>query len=712
MANLKDTLSRVLDPFIDKIAKEISTIKAGMDTTKSIDVVSYGIDNTGATDVTEKLNELFLKVSKDKYQEVIFPDGTYKIENPVKIFCPEKMSRSLVVKSESTYGATIICDHTDASTGESIGFVLTRNAPENQDGEVLNAYNVTIDGFIFKVKNQDVDGSNFKFIGTETTISTLLFTNVKLLNLRMTNTKDCTGNNIDLTAQCNNLTIDNVKTNYGMYAVYLEYSYGVNNNISNIVSNNCTFGFSSYSYADFESVTLHFDDNVNLDSGTTANFYANKISNFKLTGRWSLSQNPLYLSVGPRAEISNVELDITLDDENVNHVFSQEKPSAFIYLVSPESAKLEVKVSDLKFEKFQENFQHWIDKGAKFSWINAPELAISPNGVTEYSALTLFENLGSVDEYSSKGFLNRKYEMKAEDSAKTRIYLGYDRTIREVNISSTDELADSEGSAIFFGANGVPYKDAKDYDYSNYTAGVAGDVFLESKPNNSGHFGYVSTYRYTTKSEYLPKDDKPISVTNHGDRTMTFGFNKFPVWTNGTLKDTPITVGSIMNVLGKGAFKVIETNVETKTMKCEIPETYDANVISTLDDLSMEIYFMPDKPVNTMGVMTYETIPIIHSGPTEKRPTEHIAVGQQYFDTTLGLQIVWNGTKWIANNVDIDEKLKEYVRKDSITATDITTTPAFIGQVAVSGGQIYIAKSLEHGGAGWNVIRTESIDTL
>lgn len=712
MANLKDTLSRVLDPFIDRIAKEISTIKASMDTTKSINVVSYGIDNTGATDVTEKLNELFLKVSKEKYQEVIFPDGTYKIENPVKIFCPEKMSRSLVIRSESTYGATIICDHTDASNGESIGFVLTRNAPENQDGTVINAYNVTIDGFVFKVKDQDVDGSNFKFIGTETIISTLLFTNVKLTNLRMTNTKDCAGNNIDLTAQCNNLTIDNIKANYGMYAIYLEYSGGVNNNISNIVSNNCTFGFSSYSYADFESVTLHFDDNVNLDSGTTVNFYANKISNFKLTGRWSLSQNPLYLSIGPRAEISNVELDITLDDENVNHVFSQEKPSAFIYLVSPESAKLEVKVSDLKFEKFQENFQHWIDKGAKFSWINAPELAISPNGVTEYPALTLFENLGSVDEYSSKGFLNRKYEIKAEESAKTRIYLGYDRTIREVNISSTDELADGEGSAIFFGANSVPYKDAKDYDYSNYAAGVAGDVFLESKPNNSGHFGYVSTYRYTTKSEYLPKDDKPISVTNHGDRTMTFGFNKFPVWTNGTLKDTPITVGSIMNVLGKGAFKVIETNVEAKTMKCEIPETYDANVISTLDDLSMEIYFMPDKPVNTMGVMTYETIPIIHSGPTEKRPTEHIAVGQQYFDTTLGLQIVWNGTKWIANNVDIDEKLKEYVRKDSITATDITTTPAFIGQVAVSGGQIYIAKSLEHGGAGWNVIRTESIDTL
>lgn len=711
MANLKDTLTRVLDPFIDKIAKEISTIKAGMDTTKIINVVSYGIDNTGATDVTEKLNELFLKVSKEKYQEVIFPDGTYKIENPVKIYCPEKMSRSLVVRSESTYGATILCDHTDASQGEPIGFVMTRNVPENEDGTVINAYNTTIDGFIFKVKDQDVDGSNFKFIGSESTISSLLFTNVKLVNLRMTNTKDCTGYNIDLVAQCNNLTIDNVKANYGMYAVYLEYSYGVNNTISNIVSNNCTYCLSTYSYADFETVTIHFDDTVDLNSGTMANFYANKISNFKLTGRWALNQNPLYINVGPRAEISNVELDITLDD-NPDHVLIEEKPSAFIYLLSPESAKLEVKVSDLKFDKFQENLDNWIQKGVKFSWINSPELSISPNGVTEYPALTLFNNLGSVDEYSSRGFLNRKYEIKAEDSAKTRIYLGYDRTIHETNISSKDELADGEGSAIFFGANGVPYKDAKDYDYSNYTAGVAGDVYLESKPNNSGHFGYVSTYRYTTKTEYLPKADKPTSVTNHGDRTMTFGFDKFPVWTNGTLKDTPIVVGSGMNVLGKGLFKVIETNVEAKTIKCEIPETYKADVITSLADLNMEIYFSPAKPVNTMGVMTYETIPIIHSGPTEKRPTEHLAIGQQYFDTTLGLQVVWNGTKWIANNVDIDAKLAEYVRKDSITATDITTTPAFLGQVAVSGGQIYIAESLDRGGAGWNVIRTEPIDIL
>ena len=693
----------------DELFMKKADAQSLLDSVKSLNVVTEGVDNTGATDVTAKLNEIFTKANAEKYDEVIFPDGTYKIENVVKIFCPEKKSRSLVIKSENTYGATIVCDHTDASSGEPIGFVLTRNAPENLD-DITNAYNTTIDGFIFKVKDQDTNGSNIKFIGTETTISTLLFTNVKLVNLRMTNTKDCAGNNIDLTAQCNNLTIDNVKTNYGMYSVYLEYSNGVNNSISNVISNNCTYCFSTYSYTDFESITLHFDDTVDLNSGTMANFYANRISNFKLTGRWALNQNLLYLNVGPRVEISNVVLDITLDD-NPDHVLSQEKPSAFIYLVSPESAKLEVKVSDLKFDKFQENFDNWIQKGAKFSWINSPELSILPNGIAEYPALTLFNNIGSTNEYSSRGFLNRKYEIKAEDDAKTRIYLGYDRTIHEKDISSRDELADGEGSAIFFGSNGVPYKDAKDHDYSNYTAGVAGDVYLESKPNHSGHFGYVSTYKYTTKTEYLAAEDKPISVTNHGDRTMTFGFNKFPVWDNGTLKDTPITVGSMMNVLGKGGFKVVEINTDAKTMKCEIPEPYKADVITSLADLSMEIYFMPNKPVNTMGTMTYETIPIIHSGPTEKRPTEHLVVGQQYFDTTLGMPIFWNGTKWIVSASDVDEKLKDYVRIDKLMASDITQAPAFAGQIAKVDSVLYIAESTTSTNS-WRKVMLEPNDTL
>ena len=36
----------------------------------------------------------------------------------------------------------------------------------------------------------------------------------------------------------------------------------------------------------------------------------------------------------------------------------------------------------------------------------------------------------------------------------------------------------------------------------------------------------------------------------------------------------------------------------------------------------------------------------VASGTTEQRPTENLVVGQQYFDTTLGAPVYWNGTEW------------------------------------------------------------------
>lgn len=135
----------------DELFMKKADAQSLLDSVKSLNVITEGVDNTGATDVTAKLNEIFNKANAEKYDEVIFPDGTYKIENVVKIFCPEKKSRSLVVRSENTYGATIVCDHTDASQGD-IGFVLTRNASEDLE-DITNAYNTTIDGFIFKVKD-------------------------------------------------------------------------------------------------------------------------------------------------------------------------------------------------------------------------------------------------------------------------------------------------------------------------------------------------------------------------------------------------------------------------------------------------------------------------------------------------------------------------------------------------------------------------------
>ena len=36
----------------------------------------------------------------------------------------------------------------------------------------------------------------------------------------------------------------------------------------------------------------------------------------------------------------------------------------------------------------------------------------------------------------------------------------------------------------------------------------------------------------------------------------------------------------------------------------------------------------------------------VASGTTEQRPTENLVVGQQFFDTTLGVPVYWNGTEW------------------------------------------------------------------
>nr|DAN68751.1 MAG TPA: Pectate lyase [Caudoviricetes sp.] len=74
----------------DELFMKKADAQSLLDSIKSINVVTEGVDNTGTTDVTAKLNEIFTKANAEKYDEVIFPDGIYKIENVVKIFCPEK----------------------------------------------------------------------------------------------------------------------------------------------------------------------------------------------------------------------------------------------------------------------------------------------------------------------------------------------------------------------------------------------------------------------------------------------------------------------------------------------------------------------------------------------------------------------------------------------------------------------------------------------
>lgn len=671
---------------------------------RSLNVVAEGVDNTGATDVTTKLNEIFTKANTEKYDEVIFPDGIYKISDKVKILCPLDRDHYLTVKSETLYGAVINCDHDESNSNVStIGFILS--CVDNGLSDYHNIYNTTVEGFTFKVAREDINGSYVRFISDDSDLNANYY-NFIIRNIKATNTKDGQGQIVDFGEPLHNSVIDNIEANYGHYAVYIEVE-GSNTKISNIISNNCTYGICSYSYVDMSNVLIHYGDDIDLVNLSGVTFYANKINDLKLTGRWNLSTNLLNISAIASTELNNISLDITHSGEK-EYLPDGDYPVPFIKLESPNEDKAEIKVNNLKFSNFVQNFTALTDRYL-FSWIDSPILSIAPNGVEESDRLKLFTNLGSTDEYGAKGYLNRRFEVRAEENAKTRVFVGRDRTIREMKPNDKNQLFQEEGSAIYFNAKGSPLTDAKDNDYSHYSAGVSGDVYIESDPKVTGHLGYVSTYKYTTNTEYV--HDKPTTVVNNGDRTLSIGFDVYPVWQNGSHVGKPVEAGAELGALGKGNFPIIEADPTAKTMKLRIPEVYKADVVNAPGDFNMEIYFIPGSNLNTMSNMTYETIPVIHSGPTEQRPTEHLVVGQQYFDTTLDMPVFWNGTKWVVNAADVGDRLKDYVRIDKLMATDVTQAPAFAGQMIIVNDTLYIAESTEGPGS-WRIIPLQPNDHL
>lgn len=673
---------------------------------KSLNVVTEGVDNTGATDVTAKLNEIFIKANTEGYNEVIFPDGIYKISDKVKILCPLDRDHYLTVKSETLYGAVINCDHDESNSNVStIGFILS--CVDNGLSDYHNIYNTTIEGFTFKVAREDMSGNYVRFISDDSDLNANYY-NFIIRNIKATNTKDSQGQIVDFGKPLHNSVIDNIEANYGQYAVYIEVE-GSNTKISNIISNNCTYGICSYSYVDMNNVVIHYGDDIDLVNLSGVTFYANKINDLKLTGRWNLSTNLLNISAIASTELNNISLDITHSGEK-EYLPDGDYPVPFIKIESNNEDKAEIKVNNLKFPNFVQNFAALTDRYL-FSWIDSPILSIAPNGVEESDKLKLFTNLGSTDEYGAKGYVNRRFEVRAEENAKTRVFVGRDRSIRDINNNAyrKNQLFQEEGSAIYFNAKGEPKVDAKDNDYSSYAAGISGDLYIESDPKATGHLGYVSTYKYTTDTEYV--HDKPTSVVNHGDRTITVGFDVYPTWQNGSHTGKPVGVGAELGALGKGSFPIIEADPTAKTMKLSIPETYKADVINAPADFSMEIYFKPGNNLNTMSNMTYETIPVIHSGPTENRPTEHLVVGQQYFDTTLDMPVFWNGTKWVVNAADVGDRLKDYVRIDKLMATDVTQAPAFAGQMIINNNTLYVAESTEGPGS-WRIIQLQPNDHL
>jgi hypothetical protein len=121
----------------------------------------------------------------------------------------------------------------------------------------------------------------------------------------------------------------------------------------------------------------------------------------------------------------------------------------------------------------------------------------------------------------------------------------------------------------------------------------------------------------------------------------------------------PVNVGSILENADSGRsiqFEItaVDENSKTFTLKPEVERleglTHPYTMGTERGNIFSYGYKIRVRKINRMKNMTYVTVPIIHSGSTENRPTEHVVVGQMYFDTTLGVPVFWNGTEWIKGN--------------------------------------------------------------
>lgn len=692
MAEFKKAIEKTLKPFARKVGSDIKGIESKVFAGKPINVVEFGIDNTGATDVTAKLNELFQKVHAEDYTEVIFPDGTYKISGSVSVITPSDRKKYVYIHAQNRYKSKIEMHGTreQSPEGYSIytGFQLQ---PENFEATTTRGYNVRFDGFVIEghelpadETNQSPSTSIYAISSSQESHDNFNSSEYKLYNFTCTNMEFintyCT---INLNYNIFDADLKNIYIDGAEYPLDLGSNYSNNNSLDNITIKNCKNGTSVSAKCSVKNIDIIYDNesifaNNNMPSHS---FTPYLMSNVSIKGFYNPAAGMSVLSITAQSStISDIRLDLKpISVDNV-YQYGSYVPSFIDFNQSSSESGL-VNVSDVTFEKFEENFASVFEKVPKFAFFNT-SIPLSLHNVSESEHLKFFQEKAINVTYEKAGSYNLNYNTKNE-SYKPRPYLGTDR-----NMNDTDQaLASTFGAIYLASSEGTPSTGKNNEDYSENTAGVRGDIFTELEPEKNGHFAYVSTYENTTTVTIYKRDCPITSLTyNSDDKTYTATFAELPKFKNGTMANKIVNVGSILENLESGTleFEITAVNEDAKTLTLKpyeenkqgyaFPYTIDATG-TTGDPVFANGFKIKPCKVNRMKNMTYVTVPIIHSGATENRPTEHLVVGQMYFDTTVGAPVFWNGTEWIKGNnggtVDTSSlATKEEIK--AIPATNVT----------------------------------------
>ena len=666
MAEFKKAIEKTLKPFARKVGSDIKGIESKVFAGKPINVVEFGIDNTGATDVTAKLNELFQKVHAEDYTEVIFPDGTYKISGPVNVTAPSDRKKYVYIHAQNRYKAKIEMHGTreQSPEGYSIytGFQLQ---PENFEATTTHGYNVRFDGFVIEGHELPADETNlqpstsiYAITSSQESHDNFNISEYKLYNFTCTNMEFInTYYTINLNYNIFDADLKNIYIDGAEYPLDLSSSYSNNNSLNNITIKNCKNGTNVSVKCSVKNIDIIYDNESIFDNNMPIHSFSPYLmSNVSIKGFYNLAAGMSVLSINTQSStISDIRLD--LKPTNTDNIYQYESyvPSFIDFNQSSSESGL-VNVSDVTFEKFEENFASVFEKVPKFAFFNT-SIPLSLYNVSESDHLKFFQEKAINVTYEKAGSYNLNYNTKNE-SFKPRPYLGTDR-----NMNGTDQaLASTFGAIYLASSKGTPLTGTKGEDFSENTAGVKGDIFTELEPDKNGHFAYVSTYENTTNVTIYKRDRPITSLTyNSDDKTYTATFAELPKFKNGTMANKIVNVGSILENLESGSleFEITAVNEDAKTLTLKpyeenkqgyaFPYTIDATG-TTGDPIFANGFKIIPRKVNRMKNMTYVTVPIIHSGATENRPTEHLVVGQMYFDTTVGAPVFWNGTEWIQGN--------------------------------------------------------------
>ena len=658
MAEFKKAIEKTLKPFARKVGSDIKGIESKVFAGKPINVVEFGIDNTGATDVTAKLNELFQKVHAEDYTEVIFPDGTYKISGPVNVMVPSDRKKYVYIHAQNRYKAKIEMHGTREQTAEGysiyVGFQLQ---PETFEAATTRGYNVRFDGFIIEGHELPADGSNASpsqsIYGITSTLKTDLGDfdqyNYELYNLVCTNMEFINvSNTVSIQYSIFDARFENIHIIDSDSAFSFSSSKSNNNSFDNIsIKNPITCSIDCK--ASIKNIDILYDkESLFKDSNQTISFAPYLLSNLSFKGFFNID-NSTIMSINTVGDctISDIRLDLKpiINQEAIREGIS------FPSFISINSNSGTTNITDVSFEKFEENFANVFEIVPKFTYFSTTS-PVLVNNVTETDHLKLFLEYSATTIYNSNGFYNINYHEQSE-SFKPRKFIGVDRNITN---------GEANFAALYLAsANGTPLSDSTT-DYSENDAALKGDIFTEINPEVNGHFAYVSTH---INAERVGRTGTGTitSLTYDADSKLyTATFTELPKFDSGFMKGKYISVGAALKDYNSGAntnFEVVavDENAKTLTLKPDIENEhgyihpYTINTDHTNNSPvfinGFEIY--PYK-INRMKNMAYVTVPIIHSGATENRPTEHLVVGQMYFDTTLGAPVFWNGTQWIQGN--------------------------------------------------------------